>query len=350
MSYQFSWREIMERRRGLTFDDVLLVPQLSQVRSRRDPDLSSRLTKKAAIQVPIISANMDTVTEAPMAIAMGKLGAIGILHRFMSIPEQAAQVRQVREAGLTAVGASVGVNTDEKERAAELVKAGATVLTIDIAHGHSIAMIETVKYLKDTYPNVEIIAGNVATPEATRDLIAAGADAVKVGIGPGSMCTTRIITGCGVPQLTAIALCAFAAEDSKTPIIADGGIKTSGDIVKAFAAGASSVMLGSMLSGTLETPGEIKSGQKRYRGMASKQAQISWRGGVPQGMAAEGEATMVSVKGPVKDVLNEICGGIRSGMSYVNATALSEIRERARFIEMSAAGVVESHAHGLRHP
>ncbi|HEX4925725.1 MAG TPA: IMP dehydrogenase, partial [Bdellovibrionales bacterium] len=296
---------------------------------------------------PIISANMDTITEAPMAIAMQTLGAFGLLHRFMPIQDQAHQVRMVREAGFDNVGASVGVNTDERERAEALVAAGANVLVIDIAHGHSVAMIETVKYLKDTFPSVDVIAGNVATPEATRDLIAAGADAIKVGIGPGSMCTTRVITGCGVPQLTAIAICALAAEDSKTPIIADGGIKTSGDIVKAFAAGASSVMLGSMLSGTLETPGEIKSGQKHYRGMASKQAQISWRGGVPEGMAAEGEATLVPVKGPVKDVILEICGGIRSGMSYINASEVGEIRDRARFIEMSQSGVSESHAHGL---
>jgi IMP dehydrogenase len=347
MGYQFSWSEILDRSRGLTFDDVLLIPQLSQVRSRRDPELSSRLTRNVKIDIPIVSANMDTLTEAPMAIAMQKLGAFGILHRFMSISDQARQVRLVREAGFDNAAASVGVNTDEKERAEELVRAGATILTIDIAHGHSVAMIETVKYLKDRFPKVDVIAGNVATPEATRDLISAGADAVKVGIGPGSMCTTRIITGCGVPQLTAIALCALAAEDSKTPIIADGGMKTSGDILKAIAAGASSVMLGSMLSGTLETPGEIKSGQKQYRGMASKQAQISWRGGVPEGMAAEGEATLVPIKGPVKLVIDEICGGIRSGMSYINAVEVSEIREKARFIEMSAAGVNESHAHGL---
>ncbi|MEQ1876638.1 MAG: IMP dehydrogenase [Bdellovibrionia bacterium] len=347
MGYQFSWKEIPERNRGLTFDDVLLIPQLSQVRSRRDPELSSRITRRVNVKTPIVSANMDTVTESAMAIGMQRLGAFGILHRFMSISDQAQQVRLVREAGFNDVGASIGVNTDEKERAEELVRAGANVLVIDIAHGHSVAMIETVKFLKDRFPSVDVIAGNVATPEATRDLIQAGADAVKVGIGPGSMCTTRVITGCGVPQLTAIALCALAAEDTKTPIIADGGIKTSGDIVKALAAGASTVMLGSMLSGTLETPGDIKSGQKQYRGMASKQAQISWRGGVPEGMAAEGEATMVPVKGPVKDVILELCGGIRSGMSYVNANEVYEIRERARFIEMSQAGVSESHAHGL---
>jgi IMP dehydrogenase len=199
------------------------------------------------------------------------------------------------------------------------------------------------------FENIEIIAGNVATPEGTIELIEAGADAIKVGIGPGSMCTTRIITGCGVPQLTAVALCAEAAAEHGVPVIADGGLKTSGDIMKAFAAGADTVMLGSMLSGTMETPGELKQGMKQYRGMASKSAQVSWRGEVPEGMAPEGVSTQVTVKGHVRDVVLEICGGIRSGMSYVNATSLSEIRKNARFIEMSAAGFSESHAHGLSH-
>ncbi|MCX7979000.1 MAG: IMP dehydrogenase, partial [Bdellovibrionaceae bacterium] len=244
--------------------------------------------------------------------------------------------------------ASIGVNDDFKERADALVRAGANLLTIDIAHGHSVQMMETLKWVKDNYPSVQVIAGNIATPEAAQDLIEAGADAIKVGIGPGSMCTTRIITGAGVPQLTAIALCAEVAEAHGVPVIADGGLRTSGDIVKALAAGASTVMLGGMLSGTIETPGEIKNGRKQYRGMASKAAQVSWRGGVPEGMAPEGESTQVPVKGHVRDVILETTGGIRSGMSYINATQISEIRDKARFIEMSANGVRESHAHGLR--
>lgn len=348
----FNWKQIKERGRGLTFDDVLVVPAKSEVRSRRDPVLTSRLTKTLNFETPIISANMDTVTEAEMAIAMDRLGAFGILHRFMSIEEQVVQARRVREAGARNVGASIGVNTgatdDFKARSKALIDAGVNVLTIDIAHGHSTSMIETLKWLKDTYVSLQVIAGNVATPDGTFDLIQAGADAIKVGIGPGSMCTTRIITGCGVPQLTAIALCAGVASESGVPIIADGGIRTSGDMVKAFAAGASSVMLGSMLSGTIETPGEIKSGRKQYRGMASKAAQVSWRGGVPEGMAAEGESTFVNVKGHVKDVILELTGGIRSGMSYVNATSIAEIQEKARFMEMTAAGAGESRAHGVR--
>jgi IMP dehydrogenase len=347
MNLLFNWKEITKRGKGLTFDDVLIVPAKSDVRSRRDPSLQTRLTKRTTVDIPIISANMDTVTEADMAIAMAQLGGLGILHRFISIDEQVTQIRKVRETGAKNISASIGVGDEFKARAKSLIDAGANILTIDIAHGHSIQMMETMRWLKDTHPEVELIAGNMATPEAAQDLIEAGADAIKVGIGPGSMCTTRIITGCGVPQLTAIAMCSEVADHYGVPVIADGGIKTSGDIVKALAAGASTVMLGSMLSGTIETPGEIKNGRKQYRGMASKSAQVSWRGGVPEGMAPEGESTFVTVKGHVKDVILELTGGIRSGMSYINATQVSEIREKARFIEMSSNGASESRAHGL---
>lgn len=346
MNLLFQWKDIKSRGRGLTFDDVLIAPAKSDVRSRRDPQLTSKLTKKISIEAPIISANMDTVTESAMAIAMHTLGGVGILHRFVTIEEQVTFVEQVKAAGAKVLSASIGVNTDYKERAQALIKAGVNVMTIDIAHGHSAAMMDVMKWLKDTHPQVEIIAGNMAMPEAAQDLIEAGADAIKVGIGPGSMCTTRIITGCGVPQLTAIALCSEVAEHYGVPVIADGGIRTSGDIMKAFAAGASTVMLGSMLSGTIETPGVIQNGRKQYRGMASKAAQVSWRGNLPEGMAPEGESTFVSVKGHVKDVVQELMGGIRSGMSYVNATSIAEIKDKARFIEMSSSGATESRAHG----
>lgn len=348
MKLMFNWQDIKNRGRGLTFDDVLMIPARSDIRSRRDPQLTSKLTKNFSLQTPIISANMDTITEYDMAFAMNQLGAAGILHRFITIEEQASQARRLKENGVKTISGSVGVGDDFKTRAKALIDAGVNIITIDIAHGHSIQMVETMKWLKDHYPQVDIIAGNIATPDAARDLIEAGADSIKVGIGPGSMCTTRIITGCGVPQLTAIALCAEVAEQYGVPVIADGGIRTSGDMVKAFAAGASIVMLGSMLSGTIETPGEIQNGKKKYRGMASRSAQDSWRGGVPEGMAPEGESTQVTVKGHVKDVILEITGGIRSGMSYVNASTIAEIREKAVFIEMSANGVAESRAHGVK--
>lgn len=336
------------RARGLTFDDVLMVPARSDVRSRRIPQLQARLTKKINIDIPVVSSNMDTITEYEMAIAMANMGGIGILHRFMTIEEQVRQVELIKQAGVSLISASIGVGDDFKERANQLIQAGVGIITIDIAHGHSIQMMETLQWIKEVYPHIEVIAGNIATPEAALDLIQAGADALKVGIGPGSMCTTRVITGCGVPQLTAIAMCAEVADAHGVPIIADGGLRTSGDIVKALAAGASSVMLGSMLSGALETPGEIKAGKKQYRGMASKSAQVNWRGGVPEGMAAEGESTAVFVKGHVKDIVMEVTGGIRSGMSYLNATTVSEISEKARFMEMSYNGIHESRAHGVR--
>lgn len=349
MDLTFDARGILNRGRGLTYDDVLLVPSKSAVRSRKDPALTSRVTRNYSLELPFVSANMDTVTESAMATAMSKLGGMGILHRFMAIEQQVQEVRLVKEAGCELVAASIGVNEESRERSEALVKAGAKILTIDIAHGHSVAMIETLKWLKDRFgTGVDVIAGNVATPEATDELIAAGADAIKVGIGPGSMCTTRLITGCGVPQLTAVAWCTEVARTKNVPVIADGGIKTSGDIVKAFAAGAESVMLGSLLSGTLETPGAVHFGKKHYRGMASRAAQVSWRGTLPEGMAPEGESTTVPVKGHVQDVVQELAGGLRSGMSYMNAAMIGEIFERARFMEMSGNGYRESGAHGVK--
>lgn len=347
MELNFKWTEIKNRGRGLTFDDVLLTPCKSEVKSRRDPSLRTQITKRHAFDIPIVSANMDTVTETEMALAMHRLGGLGILHRFAPPPTQVGFVETLKDAGVPVIAASIGVNEEDRERARQLLRAGVAILTIDIAHGHSAAMLDTMKALKDLSPDVELIVGNVATPEAAEELIEHGAGAIKVGIGPGSMCTTRIITGCGVPQLTAIAQCAEVGHRHQVPIIADGGLRTSGDIVKALAAGASSVMLGSMLSGTLETPGEIKNGKKQYRGMASKAAQVSWRGGVPEGMAPEGESHQVSIKGHVRDVILEITGGIRSGMSYLNATSLPEIARHARFMEMSPSGIAESRAHGL---
>ncbi len=351
MGLMFRSEEIITRNVGLTYDDVLLMPRHCEITSRSIPDLSTRLTKNKTMKLPFIAANMDTVSETEMALKMAELGGHAILHRFMSTEDQVVMLKALREkkeSGLDIyLSASVGVKEEGMARADALVEAGAEILTLDIAHGDSVMMLETLDYIKKKYPQVDVIAGNVAMPDGVERFINAGADAVKVGIGPGSMCTTRIITGCGVPQLTAVALCVEVASKHDIPVIADGGIKTSGDIVKAFAAGAETVMLGSMLAGTLETPGELKGGMKKYRGMASKDAQVSWRGNMQKGMAAEGESRMIACKGSVENVIDELAGGVRSGMTYLNATKLSDIQTQALFMEMSSNGIVESRPHGM---
>lgn len=343
----FNAKEILERQKGLTFDDVLLMPKHSEISSRKSPLLKTRLTKKITLDIPIIAANMDTVTGSEMAIKMAELGGIGILHRFMDIEAQVAEVRKIKAATKSPVAASIGVKEEGMKRADLLVDAGVDLLTLDIAHGDSVMMFETLDYVKKKYPHIEVIAGNTASMEGVKGLIEHGADAVKIGIGPGSMCTTRIITGCGVPQLTAVALGVAEARKYDIPVIADGGIKTSGDIVKALSAGAETVMLGSMLAGCLETPGEIHGGKKKYRGMASKDAQVSWRGDLPKGMAPEGESRWIACKGSVEHILDELTGGIRSGMTYLNALTIAEMTKNAIFMEMSSAGMGESRPHGL---
>jgi IMP dehydrogenase len=352
MELMFGAEKILNRHRGLTFDDVLLTPRHSEISSRKDTSLTSKITKNFSLDLPIVTANMDTVTEVEMACAMAELGGLGSLHRFVTTEEQVAMVKKIREHheahGLKSpIAASIGVKEDGKKRGDALVEAGVNIITLDIAHGDSIMMLDVLDYMKKKHPQVDIIAGNVATAEATTRLINAGADSIKCGIGPGSMCTTRIITGHGVPQLTAIALCVSAAKEHGIPVIADGGIKNSGDMVKAFCAGASAIMVGSLVSGTLETPGEVKSGKKAYRGMASKSAQVSWRGDLPKGMAAEGEATMVSCKGSVKDVMQELSGGIRSGMTYLGVEVIEKMAMAGLFMEMTPSGMSESRPHGV---
>ncbi len=353
MELMFSSANILNRGIGLTFDDVLLVPRYSEISSRKHPNLKTQITKNYSIDLPVITANMDTITEKEMACTMATLGGIGSLHRFMSEDEQVAQVKAIqtflRENNLkTPIAASIGVKEEGMRRAEVLVNAGVQIITLDIAHGDSIMMHETLDFLKKKYPHVDVIAGNVASSDGVQRMIDRGADAVKVGIGPGSMCTTRIITGHGLPQLTAIALAVSVAKKYNIPVIADGGLKNSGDIVKALAAGASSVMVGSLVSGTLETPGELKGGLKQYRGMASKSAQVSWRGEMPQGMAAEGESTMIPCKGSVANVVEELMGGLRSGMTYLGVDNVKAISEAALFIQMTASGMSESKPHGVR--
>ncbi len=351
MELMFNASGILSRGKGLTFDDVLLIPRYSEISSRKHPSLKTQITKNHSINVPIVSANMDTVTGPEMAIAMADLGGLGILHRFMDHETQVKNVKDIKKhiennnLNLP-VAASVGVKEDGMRRADLLSDTGVDILTIDIAHGDSIMMMEVLEYVKKKYPHIDVIAGNVATPDGVLRMIERGADAVKVGIGPGSMCTTRIITGHGVPQLTAVALCVQEAMKHGVPVIADGGLKNSGDMVKALSAGASSCMVGSLVSGTLETPGEVKSGMKEYRGMASKAAQVSWRGELPKGMAAEGVDTLIPCKGPVENIINELTGGIRSGMTYLGVDSLDKMKEIAVFMEMSSSGMFESKPHG----
>ncbi len=474
----------MEIREGLTFDDVLLVPKRSPVVSRLQTDLSTKLSRNITLNIPIISANMDTVTESGMAVALAREGGIGIIHRFMTIEDQVDEILKVKrsesvmieqpytvkpditvaevkkamaeygvsgllveedgklvgiitrrditfeknnkrkvselmtkevitaKAGTTIdqakeilhkqrieklpivddkqrivglitskdilkmdqyphaskdkkgrllVGAAVGVKGDYLERAEALLEAGADVLVVDIAHGHSENAINTVRMIKKAFPNCELIAGNIATGEGARDLIKAGVDAVKVGVGSGSICITRVVTGSGVPQLTAVLDSVKVARDYDVPVISDGGVRTSGDITKALAAGASSVMVGSLFGGTDESPGKtlVKNGKKykMYRGMASFYASLGrkYREEGPEVVDSddlndyvpEGVEAMVPYKGSVVEIVRQLAGGLRSGLSYCGAKTIAEMQENAEFIKMTSAGYIESQPHDV---
>ncbi len=474
----------MEIIEGYTFDDLLLVPQYSEVLPH-EVDVSTWLTKKIKLNIPIVSAAMDTVTEARLAIALAREGGIGIIHRNLSIEEQAQEVEKVKksesgmiinpitikpdntvkealdimerykisgvpvvsdgnklvgiltnrdlrfirptdyhkpvslfmtsqnlivaremvtleeaeeilqkhkveklpivdkegrlvglitikditkrkkypnackdELGRLRVGAAVGTGPDTKDRVSALVSAGVDVIAIDTAHGHSKRVLETIELIKSHYPELQVIAGNVATGEATLDLIKAGADAVKVGVGPGSICTTRIVAGVGVPQLTAIRRAYEVAKEYHVPIIADGGIKYSGDIVKALAMGANAVMLGNLLAGTEEAPGETVYYQGRaykvYRGMGSLGAMMSRRSADRYGQeklekfVPEGIEGRVPYRGRLSDVIYQLVGGLRSGMGYVGAKNLQELVQRAKFVRITWAGYKESHVHDVQ--
>ncbi len=469
---------------ALTYDDVLLVPQFSDVESRRKLSTQTRLTPKITLQIPIVSANMDTVTEAETAIAMARHGGIGIIHRFMSIQEQVAQIERVKRAesfivdepitlttkhtvgdarrlmeetgtggilildeaqhlvgivtsrdmlfeeddrrplteimsrhlitapagttlqeaaeilhrhrieklplvdeegalvglitlkdilkitqfpkatkdakGRLAVGAAVGVKEREMKRVEALLEAGADCIVVDIAHGDSQLEVDMIRAIRRHFPEAQIIGGNVATGEGTQRLIDAGADAVKVGVGPGSICITRLVAGAGVPQLSAVMECAAVARPQGIPIIADGGIRTSGDIVKALAAGASTVMIGSLLAGTDESPGLMMTRKgHRYkvsRGMASLQANIARKVREGEGWitqeeiedyVSEGVEAAVPYRGPVREVLTQLTGGIQSGMSYCGAHNIDELYEKAVFVRITAAGWKESQPHDV---
>jgi IMP dehydrogenase len=337
-------------RKSLSFDDVLLIPQYSDIESRSQVDVSSDLDDKFKFKLPVISSPMDTVTEEAMAIALHDAGGLGIVHRYNTISEQADVVKKLREhSNSMPIAVAIGATGDYLNRAETVAKMGANILCIDTAHGHHVAMERAIKTLKDNYgSSIHIMAGNVATLEAFNALSEWGADSVRVGIGGGSICSTRLVTGHGMPTLESIMECAQTGHSTK--IIADGGIKTSGDIVKAFAAGADFVMIGSMLAGTEETPGETfhsNTGKryKIYRGMASAEAQSDWRG---KSSTPEGVTTTVTYKGEVAPILDNLMGGIRSGFSYSGVRTLREFQVKAKFIRQSTAGQIESSTHIMR--
>jgi IMP dehydrogenase len=461
---------------ALTFDDVLLVPRRSRIRSRADVSTRTELTRRIALEIPVVSANMDTVTTAPMAIALAQLGGIGVLHRFLSVADQTADVARVKrfrtrviadphtiapaatlaharaeaerlgvsgllvvdaedrligilttrdvragdgadavadhmtpierlvtappgistadalvllhrhrieklpladadgrvagmvtlrdleqearypqatrdQEGRLRVAAAIGVRGGYLERAEALLDADADALVLDIAHGHADSALEAVRELKRRFPHAEVIAGNVATADAVRDLADAGADAVKVGIGPGFACTTRLVAGVGVPQLSAVLDCAGAAREAGVPLIADGGIRRPGDLAKAIAAGASSVMVGSLLAGRTESPGDVVRRRGRlykvYRGMASRGAAsarlaIEGRGDALDQYVPEGEEMEFPLRGPAGEVVAELVGGLRSGMSYLDAATIEEFWANAQFVRQTEAGQRET--------
>lgn len=363
---------------ALTFDDVLLLPGLSDF-SRGDIDLSTSLTRSILLHSPFVSSPMDTVTESELAIALAELGSIGIIHRNLTVPDQADHVAKVKGKNLL-VGAAVGASNGFEERVEALVKAGVDVVVIDSAHGYSDQVIGALKYIKSHFPSLQVIAGSIATFDGARALIEAGADGLRVGMGPGAICTTRVISGMGVPQITALMETVRAVKPYGIPVIADGGIKYSGDMVKALATGASTVMMGSFFASALESPGKVHTLSreqvphrfqsifkqdvqeykfKEYRGMGSI-------GAMKQGakiksedefhgksyykdrvLVAEGVEGLVPVKGTVRELVEQSIGGIKSGMYYVGAKTIPELWEKAQFIQITQASLTESHPHDI---
>jgi len=333
---------------ALSYDDVLLVPKYSDVQTRSQVSLKSKLGANLEFNTPIIASPMDTVSGYHMAKKLSQLGGVAIIHRYNSPDEQADIVRSIKRDG-ERVGAAVGSTGDYMERVTKLYNAGVDFVCIDVAHGHHKMVYDAIRNIRDHYgPAIHIMAGNVATQEGFDALQFWGADSIRVGIGGGSICSTRIQTGHGVPNLTAIMECAKA--QTKATLIADGGIKNAGDIVKALAAGADFVMLGSLLAGTDEAPGDTVDSMlhgmkmKSYRGMASREAQEDWRG---KSSAPEGIATMIPYKGPVEPIFNDLVGNIKSGLSYSGATTISGLQARSEFIRQTSAGQHESSTHIL---
>lgn len=330
---------------SLTFDDILLVPQYSDIDSRAD--VSTKVTDKTGLitlELPIFSSNMDTITEVEMATYIDSKGGAGILHRFMSVKNNIKQYLHSPKSTFV----SVGVTEKEKARANALLEVGASKFCIDVAHGNSKSVAQMIYEIKKNKTDAIVMAGNVATYDGAKFLKDSGADLVKVGVGPGSVCSTRVKTGHGVPQLSAIMDCAKV----DISIIADGGIRSSGDIVKALAAGADFVMLGSLLAGTEFTPGlvsfiDYKTPTKNYRGMASKEAADDYLGGLSEWKTAEGVSVTVPYKNreATEAIIQDIVGGLRSGLTYSGARTIKELQEKAKWIKITNAGLVESHPH-----
>lgn len=356
---------------GLTYDDLLLIPQKSEV-VPAEVSTQAYLTPKIRLNVPVVSAAMDTVTEHEMAIALARVGGIGMIHKNMSIERQAEEVALVKKAsaegfanaakdnqGRLLCGAAVGVGANTMERVAALLQSGVDVITVDSAHGHSANILKVVAQIRAQYPDLQLIAGNIVTKEAAEDLIKAGANAVKVGIGPGSICTTRVVSGVGMPQASAVDEVASFCKGKGVCVIADGGLKYSGDIVKALALGADTVMLGSLLAGCLESPGEVKevNGKKfkTYVGMGSLAAMK--RGSADryfqktttavEKLVPEGIEARVAYSGTVEENVYQLVGGLRSGMGYCGAKDLMALCENAHFVRITNAGLRESHPHDV---
>jgi IMP dehydrogenase len=361
---------------ALTFDDVLLKPRYAGF-LRAEIDLGCQLTPRVYLKTPLVSAPMDTVTEHGLAIALGKEGGLGIIHRNLTIGQQVAEVTKAKRAGVQ-VGAAVGSGAGFEERVEALVQAGADVIVVDSAHGHALKVITTVTHIKTHY-DIDVIAGNVATAEGAKALINAGADALRVGMGPGAICTTRIVSGMGVPQLTAIMETAKVAVRHNIPVIADGGITYSGDVVKALAGGASCVMFGRMFAATKEAPGKtltLKAAEvparfrsivhddtqdylfKEYRGMGSVAAmqrgleissedEFHGKDFKSDVLIAEGVEGLVPCTGTVHELIAQVMGGVTSGMYYVGSKTIPDLWETAEFMRITQASLGESHPHDL---
>tara|TARA_B100000902_G_C27180556_1_gene848704 strand:- start:49 stop:1128 length:1080 start_codon:yes stop_codon:yes gene_type:complete len=342
---------------ALTFDDVLLLPKYSNILPS-NTNIFLQLTKKISLKVPFLSSAMDTVTESKMAIAIAEEGGLGIIHRNLDIAKQSKEIKKVKNKNLY-VGAAIGTNIEDLDRARSLVSNGADLIVIDTAHGHSEKVLKTLTKIKKIIKNVPICVGNIATGDAAKELYNSGADIIKVGIGPGSICTTRMVAGIGVPQISAIMEVKKTLKKKNIKIISDGGIKFSGDIAKAIAAGADAIMMGSIFAGTDESPGKKfrSNGKiyKKYRGMGSIGAMSSGSANryfqknfkdkskfVPEGV--EGR---VEYKGKVSKIIYQLQGGLRSSMGYIGAKNLSEINKKAKFIKITKAGFYESMVHSV---